>query len=178
MRISDWSSDVCSSDLLLSRKGTCRQSIVLDGKAAANHDKARIGFWRLDQQIGRHGGAVAEATQPRSSAPRVGCDPIPYLGCFLREALGQRDPDAGILEPCKAAALDKRPAVRPDIRAPEQRPCPSGLTRAASPAVQADDVPLRLHVRTVIADNRSEERRVGKECVSTCRSRGSPYHKK
>src|SRR3546814_20530231 len=48
---------------LLARKGTCRQSIVLDGKAAANHDKARIGFWRLDQQIGRHGGAVAEATQ-------------------------------------------------------------------------------------------------------------------
>src|SRR3546814_20844933 len=25
---------------------------------------------------------------------------------------------------------------------------------------------------------RSEERRVGKECVSTCRSRGSTYHKK
>src|SRR3546814_12758563 len=25
---------------------------------------------------------------------------------------------------------------------------------------------------------RSEERRVGKECVSTCRSRWSPYHKK
>src|SRR3546814_20893400 len=25
-------------------------------------------------------------------------------------------------------------------------------------------------------DNRSEERRVGKECVSTCRYRWSPYH--
>src|SRR3546814_2040595 len=25
-------------------------------------------------------------------------------------------------------------------------------------------------------DNRSEERRVGKECVSPCRSRWSPYH--
>src|SRR3546814_14291297 len=25
-------------------------------------------------------------------------------------------------------------------------------------------------------DSRSEERRVGKECVSTCRSRWSPYH--
>src|SRR3546814_3206614 len=25
-------------------------------------------------------------------------------------------------------------------------------------------------------DQRSEERRVGKECVSTCRSRWSPYH--
>src|SRR3546814_4540837 len=28
----------------------------------------------------------------------------------------------------------------------------------------------------VAADERSEERRVGTECVSTCRSRGSPYH--
>src|SRR3546814_1736868 len=27
-----------------------------------------------------------------------------------------------------------------------------------------------------IHDDRSEERRVGKECVSTCRSRWSPYH--
>src|SRR3546814_7307105 len=27
-----------------------------------------------------------------------------------------------------------------------------------------------------MADTRSEERRVGKECVSTCRSRWSPYH--
>src|SRR3546814_14972533 len=27
-------------------------------------------------------------------------------------------------------------------------------------------------------EHRSEERRVGKECVSTCRSRWSPYHQK
>src|SRR3546814_2660216 len=27
-----------------------------------------------------------------------------------------------------------------------------------------------------VADRRSEERRVGKECVSTCRSRLEPYH--
>ena len=27
-----------------------------------------------------------------------------------------------------------------------------------------------------VIDARSEERRVGKECVSTCRSRWSPYH--
>src|SRR3546814_12408772 len=27
-------------------------------------------------------------------------------------------------------------------------------------------------------ESRSEERRVGKECVSTCRSRWSPYHSK
>src|SRR3546814_12907746 len=29
-----------------------------------------------------------------------------------------------------------------------------------------------------LVNHRSEERRVGKECVSTCRSRWSPYHKK
>src|SRR3546814_4619778 len=35
----------------------------------------------------------------------------------------------------------------------------------------------RPHRRPAIgAADRSEERRVGKECVSTCRSRWSPYH--
>src|SRR3546814_13143646 len=33
---------------------------------------------------------------------------------------------------------------------------------------------FRLFQRSTVA--RSEERRVGKECVSTCRSRWSPYH--
>src|SRR3546814_9889186 len=47
-----------------------------------------------------------------------------------------------------------------------------------------NDVDTGLHVRIAgLADSvnppvsdRSEERRVGKECVSTCRSRWSPYH--
>src|SRR3546814_5591292 len=34
----------------------------------------------------------------------------------------------------------------------------------------------RIIVAHVELDLRSEERRVGKECVSTCRSRWSPYH--
>src|SRR3546814_14148485 len=33
-------------------------------------------------------------------------------------------------------------------------------------------------VRVEVEQQRSEERRVGKECVSTCRSRWSPYHSK
>src|SRR3546814_12154341 len=45
-------------------------------------------------------------------------------------------------------------------------------------AVEAQEIPvlfspLRCHSRHL---QRSEERRVGKECVSTCRSRWSPYH--
>src|SRR3546814_1300068 len=33
-----------------------------------------------------------------------------------------------------------------------------------------------LHLPAIGTGGRSEERRVGKECVSTCRSRWSPYH--
>src|SRR3546814_17669578 len=44
-------------------------------------------------------------------------------------------------------------------------------------ACTAEQVPDRRFGRTH-RQIRSEERRVGKECVSTCRSRGSPYHKK
>src|SRR3546814_19874718 len=47
---------------------------------------------------------------------------------------------------------------------------------------RADHDRARQQQQSVIGDAdagaRSEERRVGKECVSTCRSRWSPYHKK
>src|SRR3546814_17804201 len=46
---------------------------------------------------------------------------------------------------------------------PPRCTCPRIVTRVSMP------------VRSSI---RSEERRVGKECVSTCRSRWSPYHSK
>src|SRR3546814_20341312 len=37
---------------------------------------------------------------------------------------------------------------------------------------------IEVAPRAVDVAGRSEERRVGKECVSTCRSRWSPYHYK
>src|SRR3546814_4715342 len=40
----------------------------------------------------------------------------------------------------------------------------------------AGDEHLREMPFVVYTPERSEERRVGKECVSTCRSRWSPYH--
>src|SRR3546814_17583740 len=76
-------------------------------------------------------------------------------------------------------------------------PAPSSWSMAASrrcdaasePDYHLADVPPRQHplvggkdvldpLRLVEADLRSEERRVGKECVRTCRSRWSPYHSK
>src|SRR3546814_10312285 len=47
---------------------------------------------------------------------------------------------------------------------------PGDIPRGASPAAQ-DQISIAGRTRP-----RSEERRVGKECVSTCRSRWSPYH--
>src|SRR3546814_15655914 len=48
--------------------------------------------------------------------------------------------------------------------------CILGVSRDAS------DTEIRAAHRKLVVENRSEERRVGKECVSTCRSRWSPYH--
>src|SRR3546814_3270764 len=38
------------------------------------------------------------------------------------------------------------------------------------------DLKAKINLTSVFERKRSEERRVGKECVSTCRSRWSPYH--
>src|SRR3546814_13407397 len=43
-------------------------------------------------------------------------------------------------------------------------------------AIDIDHGLLRLADSIEALETRSEERRVGKECVSTCRSRWSPYH--
>src|SRR3546814_14724832 len=44
----------------------------------------------------------------------------------------------------------------------------AGASQAVPPSFDTDLTGFDVH--------RSEERRVGKECVSTCRSRWSPYH--
>src|SRR3546814_11378483 len=94
MRISDWSSDVCSSDL---------------GEAVGVH----------------HAGAV------------------------------QHDGDM-------ARRVDEIAALQRDLTG-------ESVQRLADGGCLLVGVARRL---------RSEERRVGKECVSTCRSRWSPYHEK
>src|SRR3546814_18662135 len=59
---------------------------------------------------------------------------------------------------------------------------PSALKRGSpsnlSPVSLRNSVSGRRNLRWSGRVARSEERRVGKECVSTCRSRWSPYHYK
>src|SRR3546814_15638107 len=99
MRISDWSSDVCSSDL------------------AAREREVDHGRYQL----------VTKLSPPHGAVPQ-------------RQAQPRAFPDGG---------TGRYPA-RAQLREY-----------------------LDKHMR---ASGRSEERRVGKECVSTCRSRWSPYH--
>src|SRR3546814_6884136 len=62
------------------------------------------------------------------------------------------------------------------------RTCPKNVERNKVYAPEPPRLDRALeHLQRCVAavlldDERSEERRVGKECVSTCRSRWSPYH--
>src|SRR3546814_15211890 len=99
MRISDWSSDVCSSDLQTLSADLCK---VLELTPDGNSLLLRAG-------VGWREGLVGSAT----------------MGADLQSQAGF--------------------------------------------ALQVDEP-------VIVKDLRSEERRVGKECVSTCRSRWSPYN--
>ena len=50
------------------------------------------------------------------------------------------------------------------------------LKAAIEASVEADYPKLDALYKDIHAHHRSEERRVGKECSSPCRSRWSPYH--
>src|SRR3546814_14210052 len=52
----------------------------------------------------------------------------------------------------------------------------SGLSRLSEPSSATSPSSSKAITRSRLRVWRSEERRVGKECVSTCRSRWSPYH--
>src|SRR3546814_12993076 len=61
--------------------------------------------------------------------------------------------------------------------------CPGPIRTGMTDAVPEADKAVFARRRTALRrygepEERSEERRVGKECVSTCRSRWSPYHSK
>src|SRR3546814_16677043 len=53
-----------------------------------------------------------------------------------------------------------------------------GIIADSGQDISPADIDDDFLINHVILCGRSEERRVGKECVSTCRSRWSPYHYK
>src|SRR3546814_15598624 len=83
-------------------------------------------------------------------------------------------PAANILD---ARVGDVGRKARPDLLERLLRPAEDGEGRRHAMLLDIAAVQLRDVVTGPGEDlKRSEERRVGKECVSTCRSRWSPYH--
>src|SRR3546814_16593090 len=118
MRISDWSSDVCSSDLQ-------KHILPLPG--------SREGLFFA---------VVAAAQAYKGAQPPVVLLPNPFYHVYASSAL----------------AVGAEPVF-----------VPATADTGFMPDYAALDAPLLDRAG-------SEERRVGKECVSTCRSRWSPSH--
>src|SRR3546814_19851797 len=66
-----------------------------------------------------------------------------------------------------------QPAIESAFRKEEAKPC-DALSSTSIFAAPTAIWPCRSCPRWT--PKRSDERRVGRECVRTCRSRGSPYH--
>src|SRR3546814_16421292 len=120
MRISDWSADVCYSDLIE----------AVQRRFAAQQSRLRI----------------VETPAQRFARARLQLVETMTVTCEL---------------------LRRR--VSPQLRLAMRESLPMAREHAVLGTVQ----PCRQ-----LIEARSEERRVGKECVSTCRSRWSPYHYK
>src|SRR3546814_18263352 len=123
MRISDWSSDVCSSDLL----GAFYLLAMLAGTEPRGMPGARL------EQVRFHGVDLGYALDDLILHGRA------TTGTCLLEIQSKRE-----------IPFAPRDAVFQEV-------C-TQIARSGSAGV------------------RSDERRVGKECVSTYRTRGSPYH--
>src|SRR3546814_15391499 len=89
---------------------------------------------------------------------------------------------------CSSDLLDEAPKTKPFLaylaftapHSPLQAPADliakyKGCYDDGWDALRRDRL-ARMKALGLIGDERSEARRVGKECVSTCRSRWSPYH--
>src|SRR3546814_13191731 len=83
-----------------------------------------------------------------------------------------------------ALVQDTRQMAIPSGRSRQEFPNVSGQISPETVTLNAPDVAIveqnfdfdLLSPSKLMEKARSEERRVGKECVSTCRSRWSPYH--
>src|SRR3546814_14460320 len=126
MRISDWSSDVCSSDLVLASEGT-----LIDPAAK--------------EQLWSALNSLASAPVPERTL-------------------------TGLLMLLQAQELKQ--ALAPYcLGGPFGQLLDAEAERIGTSSCQAFETEGLTG-----SSARSEERRVGKECVSTCRSRWSPYH--
>src|SRR3546814_15907194 len=75
----------------------------------------------------------------------------------------------------RADVLDSHPEIR-EILEPVFASLDLETLQTLNAKIAVDGEDPRQVAAAYLKSQRSEARRVGKECVSTCRSRGAPYH--
>src|SRR3546814_1897412 len=90
--------------------------------------------------------------------------------CFFFFSSRRRHTRCALVTGVQTCAL---PISSVSVNSPSGVVLPLVMPRFLHAAMTSSD-PRSRH--GVVPHTRSEERRVGKECVSTCRSRWSPYH--
>src|SRR3546814_8461205 len=156
MRISDWSSDVCSSDLGFAEQGEVGEERWLRMELKLLADVALVGFPSVGKSTLI---SVISAAKPKIAD---------YPFTTLEPNLGVVRTDDGVeivvadLPGLIEGAAEGKGLGRQFLRHVE---------RARVLVVMVDLAPSAMH-----SPARSEERRVGQECCSTCRSRWAPVH--
>src|SRR3546814_20225598 len=144
MRISDWSSDVCSSDLHRRLWGGELPWVSPPLQRRGSET------WPGNAGLSRSGVVASGSAQGRFTTP----NPSSEEEGLTMTASG-RKPLFPFFRSCRAKS--RHPSV-------------SAGPRGISTSLDANGL-----VSSRVAPSRSEERRVGKGCVSTCRSRWWPY---
>src|SRR3546814_45209 len=182
MRISDWSSDVCSSDLLVLAKTVGAPdnvkgiSLFIVPKLLVNADgslgeRNAVSCGAIERKMGIHGNATCVMNYDGATGYMVGEENKGLAAMFImmnaaRLGVGLQGLAQGEIAYQNAAVYAR------------ERRQGRALTGAAEPDEKADPIIVHPDVRRMLmeAKARSEERRVGKECVRTGRSRGSTEH--
>src|SRR3546814_13520020 len=136
---------------------------------------------------GRGGGGPFGGFGGRSAPPQKGANVAYRLSVSFIDAATQAPQritlaDGGTIDLKLPAGVETGTQMR---LAGKGQPGPGGngdgivtITVGSHPFFERDGANIRLDLPVTLneAVKRSEERRVGKECVSTCRSRGPPCH--
>src|SRR3546814_3914401 len=169
MRISDWSSDVCSSDLLVIHEVVAHATL---GRTQATGDVL----------VPARGLGDVERVERRGGQPQL----LELMGRAVRGRCGrghccqrQGDPgDEGLAVHGTPRKLGSGCSRAPPLLQPPQRRPGSAAARPSPGPATPDKMSVCCHLSITRWLDRKSTRRLGKECVSTCRSRGAPYNKK
>src|SRR3546814_202791 len=170
MRISDWSSDVCSSDLI--------------GFVSLGCPKALVDSERILTQLKVEGYQIVPSY---GEADAVVVNTCGFIDAAVQESLDStgtalNENGKVIVTGCLGKRAELIREAYPDvlsISGPQDYASVMSAVHTALPPKRnkfIDIVPDTGVKLTPKHYARSEERRVGKECVSQCSSRWSPYH--